>query len=350
MIFRCCLIAMMLCLLSGGSTIAQEIFKGDNGVYSTHEITLTKPVTGSDRVIIKSAVNLSGMLTITAAEQTEIRVVYTKQAKTDSRSKAIDFIDLMSVGLEVLPRETRVELRAPNPPPWNRRTEFGRIEAELTVPVGSFIEVDAAEFDVTARGPFKSVRIPSSLGRLDITGVTEELEATTANQRVTLEDISGRISVSTSNSSILARTIVSPDEQARFRTEDGDIRVDGFKGSINVKSSFGRITISGFEPTGSNFIRGNSAPIRLEIIDMSEGQVVVSNRHEDIEITIPDTLSAFFSLAVDEDGTIEATDFPFTSDLVRPSRLNLISGKGTVDISGSIRGKGNIYVRGRQGE
>jgi hypothetical protein len=83
---------------------------------------------------------------------------------------------------------------------------------------------------------------------------------------------------------------------------------------------------------------------------MTEGQLVVSNRQEDIEITVPDTLSAFYTLSVDDDGIIEATNFPFTPDLVERNRLNLQSGDGRVDILGSVKGKGNIYIRGRSGE
>jgi len=83
---------------------------------------------------------------------------------------------------------------------------------------------------------------------------------------------------------------------------------------------------------------------------MTEGQLVVSNRNEDIDITVPADISAFFSLNVGENGVIEATNFPFTTDLVQRNRINLISGDGTVDVSGSIRGEGNIYIRGYRGE
>jgi hypothetical protein len=83
---------------------------------------------------------------------------------------------------------------------------------------------------------------------------------------------------------------------------------------------------------------------------MIEGQLVVSNRNEDIDITVPDSLSAFLSLAVDDNGVIEATGFRFTTDLLEANRLNLITGDGTVTISSTIRGEGNIYVRGSQGE
>ncbi|MCP4683839.1 MAG: hypothetical protein GY867_00165, partial [bacterium] len=166
-----------------------------------------------------------------------------------------------------------------------------------------------------------------------------------------LDNITGQISASTSNSTLRATNINTGDSQAKFRNNGGDIRIEGFVGGINAKNSYGRITIVDFEPRGqSNHIRSTSGPITLEISQMSEGQLVVANRHEDIDITIPDTLSAYLTLAVDEDGVIEATHFPFVSDLVQPNRLSLVAGAGDVDISGTVRGKGNIYVRGTKGE
>jgi hypothetical protein len=337
--------ALLALLIVDGA--AQEIFKREEGLYATKEIILIQPAGTSDRVVVRSAADLVGRLNISVAPKPEVKIRFIKQAKTGSRSKAVDYIDLISVSLNILPDGARVEMRAPNPPPWNSRVESGMVEAELTVPEGSAIEIEATYFDVTARGPFRSVVIPSSLGRLDISGVEELLDVTTANRRVSLDSISGKINAVTSNSSLLARAIRGSNEQARFRNDGGDIRIDGFVGSINAKNSFGRITVVDFEPRGqSNFIRGSSAPIMLEINRMTEGQLVISNRHEDIDITVPETLSAFFSLAVDEDGVIEATDLRFRPDLVQRDRLYLLTGDGSVDISGSIRGKGNIFVRG----
>jgi len=49
-------------------------------------------------------------------------------------------------------------------------------------------------------------------------------------------------------------------------------------------------------------------------------------------------------LTVDQEGRIEAVNFPFTTELVEPNRLNLVVGGGKGLVNGSIRGKGNIYV------
>ncbi|MCD6250222.1 MAG: hypothetical protein J7J98_07840 [candidate division Zixibacteria bacterium] len=340
---------LVVCLAEAGT--AQEVFERRRGIFETETITVAMPINPTTKVVIASTTYLSGDLTITSSESDSLRVVYKKVAKTSSKSEAIDYIDLISVVLEDHSDNLVVKLRSPNPAPWSGTNNSGRVEAEIFVPLGTEVEISAQIFDVTVNGPIRGIDIPNSLGRLDITGITEHLYVVTANRRISLTDITGEISATTTNSSLIAKAITTTDSQARFRNDGGDIKINGLIGSINARNSFGRITIEGFEPRGEiSYIRGTSGPVAIEISSMGEGQVVVTNRHEDIDISVPDSLSAFFSLSVDEDGIIEVNNFSFTPDLVQRSRLSLQSGDGLADIRGSVKGSGNIYVRGRTDE
>lgn len=344
-----CMNLLLTCLVTTASS--QEVFERENGLFVTEEIEAAMPVEANAKILIASAENLSGELTITTAETDSLRVTYTKVAKASTRSQAIDFIDLISVIVEGRLGAPVVRLRSPNPAPWSGTDYSGRIEATILVPHGADVEIAAQTFDVTSRGPLRGLEILESLGRLDISGITERLQAATANRRVMVSDITGKISVATTNSSLIAESINSLEGQARFRNEEGEIQIDGFIGSINARNSFGRITIEDFEPRGEgSYIRGASGPVSVEIVSMSEGQLVITNRQEDIDISVPDSLSAFYTLSVGDDGVIEATNFSFTPDMVQPSRLSLQSGDGQVDIRGTIKGKGNIYIRGRAGD
>lgn len=343
--------AILLPVFLTPAITAQEVFKREKGVYVTEEISATMLITADATVLIASAVYLSGKLTILSEESDSLKITYIKVAKATDRSVAIDYIDLISVLLEGRPQAPVVKLRSPNPAPWSGSNNSGRVEATIHVPPGVQIEIDAQTFDVTARGPLRALDIPKSLGRIDISGITERLFVTTANRRVTVADITGKISIATSNSSLIARSLTSLEEQARLRNDGGDIRITGFVGSINARNSFGRITLRDFEPRGEgSYIRGASGPVSVEIVQMSEGQVVITNRQEDIDISVPDTLSAFFNLSVGDNGIIETSNFPFIPDLVQRTRLSLQAGDGRVDIRGTIKGRGNIYVRGRAGE
>jgi hypothetical protein len=336
--------------LCASTALGQDIFEKEKGLYSTAGLADTVGVEGQDNLVIKSAGSLTGTITITVAEQDEVSLVYYKQARALSRSRAIDYIDLLAITLTTLPNYVRMELRAPNPPPWDSNVESGMIDAELVLPAGFSVTMEAVYYDLVARGPLRKVEVPSSLGRFDIADVSESVILSTKNRRVALENISGEISVSTVNSSLIATNLSSGGKPAVLRNESGEIIVEGFTGEINVKNDFGRTVIRDFSPSGhGSFIRGSSGPIELEIVEMFEGQLVVSNRYEDINITVPDTLSAYFSLAVD-DGLIEAVSFPFVADLVERDRLSLSSGAGEAEIVASIRGEGNIYVRGVKGD
>jgi hypothetical protein len=324
---------------------AQEIFEETPGLYSTRRLQTSLAMETQNKLIVQSASTLRGEITITTAETAEVSVDYFKKAKAESESKAIDYIDLIAVRLERVADGVRLRMSAPNPAPWSEQ-ETGLVAAEVVVPESCFIEVEAAYFDVAAQGPFAGMIVSGSLGKLEVRDVTGLLDLETANQRVSVERVSGDISVSTSNADLTARKITCPDAPARFRNDGGDIRIEDITGKINVKNNYGRITISDFEVVGgSNFVRGFSGPVVVDIKDITDGQVVVTNRFEDIEITVPAELSARFSLAVDDDSKIEVTGFPFQTDLVQPDRLNLVTGDGAALISASIRGQGNIFVR-----
>lgn len=331
-----------------GIGLGQEVHF-DDGFYATGRITSSVDIGSGRQIHIRSVRTLEGMLEIRTAEGNSISAEYVKKSKATDLSRAVDHIDLIDVVLEKTPRGGRLQLRAPNPVPWTER-ESGSIDIILTVPKNCLIEVDAPYFDITAVGPFEEFLVPSSLGRLRVSDVTKQLDLITANRRVSIERITGRISVATTNSTLTATDINNLNGPARFRNEGGDIHIDRFSGGINVKNSYGRIEIEEFSPQGKrNFIRGRSGPILLRFASLGEAQIRIANRFEDIEMTLPSELSSVLSLSVEEGGRITATNFPFVVDLVETDRLDLVVGDGIASISASISGKGNIYIRGSEG-
>ncbi|MFZ1684653.1 MAG: hypothetical protein WAU88_11060 [Candidatus Zixiibacteriota bacterium] len=346
------LVGLALSSLLGVVTAqAQEIVELEKGHYSTKDLNAVTAIGAQKTFFIRSASGLSGKLQIQTDKGKNVTVTYKRQSHAQDRDKGIDFIDLISVSLTTTADQAKLEMRAPNPAPWKQADEAGMVEAVVTIPEDCLLDIDASSFDVSAIGPFKSFVVHSSLGRLDVSDVTGKLDLTTSNRRINIEKITGDISVATTNEAIIGRDISSPTGQAILRNDGGDIKIDRLTGGVNIKNSYGRIDISSFIPTGStNFIRNNTGPIILEIAHMGPGQLVVSNQYDGIELTVPDTLSAQLSLKVDEDGVIEAKNFPFRTDLVEHNRLNLRSGTGLAELSCSVRGKGNISVRGVRGE
>lgn len=342
---------VVLASLSMSSTLAQDIYEIDNQFYSTKEIGKSVDIGQRKTLLIRSAESLRGHITLNAGDHKDITVSFRKQARAATRSLATDYIDLISVVTKAPPDMIVLFLKAPNPAPWNSETETGLVEIDVFLPRDFVVELEAIYFSVTAEGGLKSLLVSNSLGSFDIDGITEELTLATKNQRITLNHISGKINVSTTNAPLKAKNIVSPSDAAVFKNEGGEINIEGFVGQLNCRNKFGRIKITDFELYGDgNFIRSTSGPIEVALIAANEAQLVINNRYEDISISFPDTLSAYFSLSVDEDGSIEAEGFEFKTDLVETDRLNLIAGDGTVEIVSSIRGKGRIFVTGIKGD
>ena len=342
----------LICALGISSTVrSQQVTEIEPGLYSTGELKATATITPQKRVSVRSAVSLSGSLKIATSQSETVSLMYRVQARAGNREKGIDYVDLISVNVTAKVDEVRIEMRAPNPAPWEEDAEAGLVIAQLTVPPSCLVELDAVAFDISAKGPFREMLIPSSMGRLDISGVDGKLDISTANQRILLQDISGEISASTTNANLTARRLNCEGRQARIRNESGDIKIESVKGELNVRNRYGRTEISGFTPTnGGSYVRCSSGPVLIDVAGMTDGRLAISNEYEDVELRVPESISAALALTVDDDGTIDASQLKFVADLVEHNHLSLRLGQGIGSISASIRGKGNILVRGKSGD
>jgi len=344
------LVLFVLMLAVGGTAVGQEVHEESRGLFGTRQLQATVPMGREATLEIRAASTLRGVVEISVGDSDNVHLAYYKRAKTTSRSRAVDYIDLISVQLEQTPVAARLEMRAPNPAPWEA-DEAGLVHVVLTIPRNVAVNVDAAYFDISAVGPFSEFIDNSSLGRIDVSDVSGRVDIATANQKVSLAHLTGDVSATTSNASLLARDINCSDAQGSFRNEGGDIIIDGLIGELNVRTSYGRIDIDDLTPAGTkNYIRGSSGPILVNLTRLTDGQLILANRYDDIEIVVPTDISAVMALSVDEEGKIEANNFNFKTELVQTNRLNLVAGDGGGLISGSIRGKGNIYVRGSDEE
>ncbi len=344
-------LAALFTLALVASVGGQEITLEEDGLYTTGLLKAKSTIGGKKLVVIKAATNLRGELDIVVGESDIVVLDYTKRARTASKAKAIDYIDLISVGITKTAEGVRIELRAPNPAPWDR-DESGLVSAQLTLPHDCSIEIDATYFDVKAQGPILEMENTSSLGRQQISDVTQRLKLLTANRRVMIENISGEISVTTSNASLTARNLFCEESEATLRNEEGDITVIGILGGLNVSTEYGRIDVEDFRPRGrSSIIRGNSGPVSVTIAELAECRILVNNRFEDIDLMIPARCDATLALAVDQEGKIEVSDMEFKPQMVQPNRLNLVTGDGRSLIRATIQGDGTIHLRGHdQGE
>lgn len=331
---------------------AQQVYQENNNLFKTREIIKKASVYPNSKVMIRSAMSLSGEIRIETGGDNNAVIKYAKRAKSASKSQAIDFIDLISVDLGQTKDGIRIDLRAPNPAPWSGTDQSGSVEITIIIPEFCDVEFETPYFDVDAIGPFDSFIIPSTYGKVDIDNVIEKLDIVVTNRKVAIKNISGDIYVSTTNSTLEAENITSREGRVELRDDGGDILIENITGELYVKNTYGKIDIKKYIPVGDkNYISGSYGPIFLQIDDFTTEQLLVVNQYEDIDITIPDDISASLSLAVEEDGKIEVSDLKMKPDLIQENRLNMIVGDGKNLINGSVRGRGNIYLRGyKKGE
>lgn len=331
--------------------VGQEIYKEQRDTFSTKKIKNKLVVPQIGMLEILSSESLQGKINISTTKENLVTVTYIKTAKTDSKESAIDIIDLIGVSLEITNKGAQLKLRTPNPAPWDTPKESAVLDIELVIPENYKLNIDASYFDILAAGPFAELVVPNSLGRLEISNVSDFLELNALNRNVIITDIRGEINISTQNSSITANNINTSEKRVTIYNDGGEIQLNNIKAELNIKNNYGKVSITNFTPIGKkNYIRALHGPIFISIDKILTDQLIVNNRFEDIEIFVPSDISAEFSLAVEEESKIEVTDIIFTPGLIQENRLNLTAGDGKYEISSLIRGKGNIYIKGRNGD
>jgi hypothetical protein len=327
--------------------LGQEISQIGRDRYATDQIELSAEVSSDRKIYVNSALGLSGSLVIKAREASQAVFVYRKLLKTTDKSEAVDYARVIEAKLENTPQGARLLLQAPNPAPWSETDNSGVIEGELLLPVNCQLEIDAIYFDLDISGPLRAVENQASFGRINIENVTEIVTLVTSNRDIMARDIAGDISITGSHAEIMIDNMQSQKQAAYIRNENGSIIVENASGAFDIKNDFGRIKVSNmkFNSERSRFI-GSYSPINIEIADIVEGNLTIRNTNEDIYLTVPESISADFSLRVDSNGEINTDGFRVRPTLVDSDRLDFVTGNAGARIRVSVRGEGSIKVQG----
>jgi len=325
----------------------EEVISLGDDRFSTREQTISSTLDKGEKVIINSAMGLSGTLSVVAQDSNQADFTYRKILKTSDPSEAMDYADMIEVSLESTPEGLELILQAPNPAPWGGTANSGMIEGELYLPLDCQIEINAVYFDIKIEGPFNSVRNKPSLGRLDVRGVSQDVNLITSSRGIIAKDIGGTVSLTTSNREMRIENLASRSRPAEIINENADINITNCTGAVNLKDSYGKIKLENMLFSGSDSkISGSYGPIRLEISDIENTVVNVTNSNEDIQITIPDSVSAKFVLKVGPRGKISVEGLKIQPAAVKNDQLEFITGDGKGALLVTIEGNGNIYLSG----
>ncbi len=340
------IILIILFLLFSVSIRSKEVVSLGDDRFETREEKITSQLTG-DRVAINSAMGLSGTLSIVTGDAGEASFAYRKILKTSDPSEAMDYADLIQITLESAPDGLKLVLQAPNPAPWSGGPNSGMVDGELYLPADCRIEIDAAYFDIKIEGPFKSIKNKSSFGRIDVRKITEEINLTTSSRGITAKDIAGDISLATGNGEIKIENLSSPTHTAEISDDYADIFITNATGSANIRNNYGKIRLENMHISGPDSrIAGSYGLIKLEISDIRDAAIAISNSNEDVQITLPDTISAKFILRVSSRGKITVEGLKINPTMVKNDQLEFVSGAGESEVTVNIEGNGNISLKG----
>jgi DUF4097 and DUF4098 domain-containing protein YvlB len=149
-------------------------------------------------------------------------------------------------------RRTRVEVEAEGNP------HGVRSDIEVRVPVGSRVQIDAFQAEITVSGVKGGVRAETVNGSISVTGATKDVDVQSVNGavevvgsggRVHAEAVNGRVSVKDANGEVDASTVNGllsvtggTFDRVRLETVSGELR---FEGGLGKTATLDAETVSG---------------------------------------------------------------------------------------------------------
>ncbi len=341
--------AWFILLAAMSSSFAEELLPHGENRFITRKTVIAEPVRGDTSFIIQSVLSLSGRLYIIADDTDSMSFEYRKVLKSPRESTAHDYAAAVSVLIEDGPEGMKLLLQAPNPAPWSGRENSAIIEGELHLPEGSRVFLSADYFDVIVEGPLAALENETSLGRIEAGRITEKLNLTTSSRDIVVSNIAGEIALETSSAEIRITDMRAIDKPAYIRNQNGDISLNHCAGGLDVRTQYGKIKGSELIFTNAKVrIDGSYSPIRLKVDSLENADVVISNINEDIDLLLPNEVSADFRLEVGVDSEIDVEDLLFRPTAVNERWLEFKTGSGESDISVEVQGIGNILIAGKR--
>lgn len=198
-------------------------------------------------------------------------------------------------------------------------------ERDVTITYDSTIAaVDIAnetgDVAIVARPDVDTVTVTTRISDgLRATGVSDRMAGDTLVLRGTCPNIGGTWCSVTYSVEVPDGTVV------RIRTSDGDVRIAGPLGDLDVASDDGSIVADGL---GSDVVVARSDDGRVFVRFTDEpSSVVATSDHGRVEVVVPDEPGAF---SVDAFSGDRSTDVQIRTDPASPRTIRAVSGHGSV--------------------
>jgi DUF4097 and DUF4098 domain-containing protein YvlB len=249
---------------------------------------------------------------------------------------------------EELENELAISAESPSRPPWSGTDWSGRIDLAIEVPPNSDLKiyVRCSSYSIEIEGPFASADISNDMGAVRVSEIRRKVKIDSENGGVWVSDCEGPVTVRTSLRPVFLSDIDSKLGTVKLRNVNGTINLENVKGEIDARTEFAAIQADGLRISpGNSKIRTENANIKIMATEI-DGDLLLINSHGKIELALPDTTSAQYSLQADEAGRIYTKGIPIQTELVKRTLLSGFSGDKEHEISIDMRGVGTISLMG----
>jgi hypothetical protein len=297
---------------------------------------------------LSSPPNLSGVANIEVWENEGCSVEYECWARARNSRMAEEFTELVEVMLETTNGVVTLTLDTPRDAPWEETNYTIKITLDIFISAEISLVTKTRNFQLDITGPLRSADIRNSYGEIRLADVLEETTIDGSYNKVEVENIRGDVEIETSYNGISVEDVDTEGRKAFLKTSYGKIEVDNFKGQLEASTVYSPIQASNLILLGgANEIKTVYSKIELQLDEIEDSRLYLSNSYGNIDVIVPEDLSARLALRVGRGGKINTDGILIRPEVIDRTRLEGICGEGSSEIEVNISGIGKILVEGR---
>jgi hypothetical protein len=295
-----------------------------------------------------SPANLSGVMDLQVWDQEGCLVEYECWARARNSKMAREFTELVEVIVESSNGVVTLNLETPHNAPWEGTNYAIKMTLEVYVSSDIVLVTKTRNFQLDISGPLRRADIKNSYGDVRLSEVLEETTIDGSYSKVEVDNIQGGLDIETSYNEIRVSDTNTEDGRATLKTTYGRIQVEQFEGQLEASTVYSPIQCSGLSLLeGENQIRTMYSTIDLEIDEIEDCGLYVTNSYGNVNLVVPADLSARLRLSVDRGGKINTNRILIKPLVLDKTRLEGICGDGDSNIGVQVNGIGKIQIEGR---
>jgi hypothetical protein len=303
---------------------------------------------GASEFRLTTPSNLGGQVYLEVWDEEDCQVKFTIWARANSTEQAKIFTDKVDFELDREEEVVDLKLITPHPAPWEGSNYGINATLYIFIPHHFTVVTKTQAFDLDITGPIPTLNIQNQYGKIQVSDISEETKISSTYGQVDAENIRGVLNVETSYNSISVRNVDTDDEKAVLKTSYGKIDVEKFEGQLEASTVYSSIDASDIVlRDGRNEFNTVYSKIDLDIAELQDAQLYVQNTYGNVNLTVPEDLSARLKFTVGRGGKIITRGIIIQPTVLNQTTLEGICGEEESEIEVDINGIGQIQLEGK---